>query len=130
MECFAIGRNVTIKKIVLARDGMNHQAPWEYVIAPEDGTPNDFGIFNRHELNPTAAYIAMGRDGYKSLTGLHLAMMWWDHETSSPEPSENELRAVHIRNPITNEHGWYLHLKFYFTCNFIIQTNFNYHRCS
>lgn len=76
-----------------------------YVIAPEDGTPNDFGIFDKNEINPTAAYIDMGRDGYKHLAGHHVSVLEWDRDTVAYPP--DDLTAIHIRDPISNEHGWY-----------------------
>jgi hypothetical protein len=76
-----------------------------YVISPEDGTPNDFGIFDRHQLNPTAAYIDLGRDGYQQLVGQHMTRLEWDRDTVASPPSD--LMAIHIRNTSTNEHGWY-----------------------
>jgi hypothetical protein len=111
---FKIGMKIKVKRSILETDfsAGRDQAPpmyvdWEYVVEAEDGTPNDFCIFNRHIGNPTAAYLAMGREGYRSLAGLHTATLPWDHDTTSPEPPIETLRAVHIRNPITQEHGWF-----------------------
>jgi hypothetical protein len=83
-----------------------------FIITPEDGTPNDFGIFDKHEINPTAAYIALGRDGYKTLRGKHFAELDWDRDTMASPP--DDLWAVHVRRVDSSEHGWFFrtHLLF------------------
>ena len=96
---YPVGANVIPKSYSGAKE---HP---DYVIAPEDGTPNDFGIFDKHEINPTAAYIALGRDGYKTLKGKHIEELDWDRDTMAYPP--DDLVAVHIRNTSNNQHGWY-----------------------
>jgi hypothetical protein len=77
------------------------------VVCPEDGTPHEFGIFNRHHGNPTAAYIDIGRDGYRRLVGQHFAFFEWDRDTVASPPDDNDLWAVHVRNVDNpSEHGW------------------------
>jgi hypothetical protein len=77
----------------------------KFVISSEDGTPNDFGIFDKDQLNPTAAYIELGRDGYRELIGQHIATLSWDRDTVAYPP--DDLVAIHISNSATKEHGWY-----------------------
>lgn len=76
-----------------------------FVVTPEDGTPNEFGIFNHNELNPTAAYIDLGRDGYKTLTGKFFVELDWDRDTVASPP--DDLWAVHIKSVDSNAHGWF-----------------------
>ena len=73
-------------------------------VEPEDGKPNDFGIFNKHDINPTAAYIDLGRDGFRQLAGKFTAYLDWDRDTVASPP--DDLVAVHIRNIESGEHGW------------------------
>lgn len=78
----------------------------KYVVCNEDGTPNDFGIFDKHELNPTAAYIDVGRDGYKIYRGRHYVEFDWDRDTVASPPSD--LWAVHVRKcDDSSQHGWF-----------------------
>ena len=84
-------------------------------VCPEPGTPNDFGIFNRHQGNPTAAYIdgastvegyfRNSRKGYctMKLKGQHWTEIRWDRDTMAPPP--DDLRAVHVSAP-DGQHGW------------------------
>ena len=84
-------------------------------VCPEPGTPNDFGIFNRHQGNPTAAYIdgastvegyfRNSRKGYctMKLKGQHWTEIRWDRDTMAPPP--DDLRSVHVSAP-DGQHGW------------------------
>lgn len=86
-----------------------------YIITNENGTPNDFGIFDRHNINPTAAYIDMGRQGYMSLIGRCSACLEWDRDTVASPPED--LHAVHITDANDkNRHGWVFKNVLLFDC--------------
>ncbi len=63
-------------------------------ITEESGSPNDFGIFNRNEGNPTAAYTDNGRDGYKDWIGKWESVISWDRDTLASPP--DNLKCVHV----------------------------------
>ena len=74
-----------------------------YTITCEDGTKNDFGIFDKHDINPVAAYIDLGRDGYKTLQNQFATTLDWDRDTMAYPP--DNLDAVHL-TAANGEHGW------------------------
>lgn len=77
-----------------------------FIVCPEDGTKNEFGIFNSHDINPVATYTDLGRDGYATLTGQHFAELEWDRDTVASPPEDRW--AVHVRSvDRPSEHGWY-----------------------
>lgn len=78
----------------------------EYVVEPEDGTPNDFGIFNSFTLNPPGAYLELGSQGYLELRGLHQAELVWSDSTVADPGVNPDLFAVHVRQTATRKHGW------------------------
>lgn len=75
-----------------------------YIICHEDGTRNNFGIFDNSVCNPTAAYCDIGREGYIRLSGQFCSVLEWDRDTVAYPP--DDLMAVHVRCKRTNHHGW------------------------
>ena len=75
-----------------------------FVVSLEDGTENDFGIFDCSNINNTGCYSALGRDGHKLLAGKFETVVKWDSDTVAPEPDDPH--AVHVRNMQTHQHGW------------------------
>lgn len=79
-------------------------------VSTEPGTPNDFGIFNKHEGNPTAAYTVQEREGYKKWRGRWNETIVWDRDSYAPPPEV--LRCVHVTEiPFaaathSARHGW------------------------
>lgn len=94
----------SIGKTVIAKNRSGGKEHVHLTISVENGTENDFGIFDKHQINPTAAYIALGRDGYRELKGKHVTILDWDRDTMASPP---DLFAVHVTNTATKEHGWY-----------------------
>lgn len=91
-----------IKEGVIVR---TKQHPGLFRIAVETGQPNDFGIFNKHELNPHAAYTDIGASGYMLLKGKFADYLTWDRDTLAYPPGD--LHAVHIVSlDAVGAHGW------------------------
>lgn len=78
----------------------------EYVVEAEDGTPNDFGIFDSFTLNPPGAYLELGSQGYLELRGLHQTELVWSDSTVADPGVDPDLFAVHVRQTATRKHGW------------------------
>eukprot|EP01031_Cornospumella_fuschlensis_P031012 gene31012-37479_t len=79
-------------------------------VTAEPGTPNDFGVFDKNMLNPTAAYIDQGRDGYMGWKGQWFATAVWDRDTVAYPPAV--LDCVHVTeiprgaSTAIARHGW------------------------
>jgi hypothetical protein len=77
----------------------------KFRITAEPGEPNSFGIFDKNLGNPMAAYIDIGRDGYRTLRGQHTAYLDWDRDTVAHPP--DDLNAVHLTSlEPGSRHGW------------------------
>lgn len=74
----------------------------------EPGTPNDFGIFDRNEGNPTAAYTEQTREGYRKWKGKYEETITWDRDTYAPPPDILECIHVSVVDPASqaHRHGW------------------------
>jgi hypothetical protein len=102
--------------IRLGRIVRTKSIPGVFRITNESGLPNDFGIFDKHKLNPTAAYIDAGCDGYRHLIGKHTEYFDWDRDTVAYPP--DDLNAVHISSmgpAAVLGHGWVFRTDLIFT---------------
>jgi flagellar biosynthesis GTPase FlhF len=78
-------------------------------ITIEPGVENEFGIYDRHKGNPTAAYTDQGRDGYLTWKGRWKETISWDRDTMANPP--DNLRCVHLTELLADgsfgaRHGW------------------------
>jgi outer membrane murein-binding lipoprotein Lpp len=73
-------------------------------ITIEPGVKNDFGIYDKNEMNPTAAYTDQGRGGYLTWKSRWKETISWDRDTMANPP--NILRCVHVTEVFGARHGW------------------------